>query len=126
MLASVTLRTNIFYAMSTTKLQSSSKAQFVNRFLSICDEDATVENYSLDANDSAISLQTDHYSEVTKVNTNKYKISEMINPDGSATVRNLLIQEDGTWIRKQEEIDDNGGLKMPRSKTPALMPTIAP
>lgn len=96
--------------MSTTKLQSSSRAQFVNRFLSICDEDATVENYSLDANDSAISLQTDHYSEVTKVKTNKYKVSEMINPDGSATVRNLLIQEDGTWIRKQEEIDDNGGL----------------
>jgi hypothetical protein len=97
--------------MSTTKLQSSttSRAGFVNRFLSIYDdEDATVENYSLDADDSAISLQTDHYSEVSKVISNKYKVSEMINPDGSVTVRNLLIQEDGTWIRKQEEIDDNG------------------
>jgi hypothetical protein len=93
--------------MSTTKLQSS-RHGFVNRFLSVYDEDATVENCSLDAEDSAISLQTDHYSEVSKVKTKKYKVSEMINPDGSVTVRNLLIQEDGTWIRKQEEIDDNG------------------
>jgi hypothetical protein len=106
--------------MSTTKLQSSSTAGFVNRFLSICDEDATVENYSLDADDSAISLQTDHYSEVSKVKTSKYKVSEMINPDGSITVRNLLIQEDGTWIRNQEEIDDNGQNHNRYSDIPSL------
>jgi len=64
------------------------------------------ENCSF-AEDSTLSLKTDHYSEISKITSSEFKVSEMINPDGSVTVRNLVIQEDGTWVRKQEDIDNN-------------------
>jgi hypothetical protein len=50
---------------------------------------------------------SEQYSSLTETiaSTSQYKVSEIVNPDGTVTVRNLVINADGNWECQQEERD---------------------
>ncbi|KAL3906685.1 MAG: hypothetical protein SGILL_009173, partial [Bacillariaceae sp.] len=49
--------------------------------------------------------------------TSQYKVSEIINPDGTVTVRNLVITKDGEWQCEEEERDYFQDAKEPPSSS---------
>lgn len=55
---------------------------------------------------SSRTLNTNQSSTMSSKSGNQFKVSEIVNPDGSVTVRNLLINEDGIWTKKEQKIDN--------------------
>ncbi|KAG7361548.1 PDZ domain containing protein [Nitzschia inconspicua] len=69
-----------------------------------------------DADDTSPS---EHYSTETFTPSSQYKVSEMVNPDGTVTVRNLVITVDGSWKCLQEERDYHQSSEGPSSRRSA-------
>jgi hypothetical protein len=59
---------------------------------------------------SNVTWPSDQYSSIistaeTIMSASQYKVSEIVNPDGTVTVRNLVITKDGKWECEEEERD---------------------
>ena len=48
---------------------------------------------------------TKQYSVVPNSPGSQFKVSEILNPDGSVSIRNILIAEDGSWSKEEQEIN---------------------
>jgi hypothetical protein len=57
---------------------------------------------------------SDQFSSRSDTNAlSQYKLSEIVNPDGTVTVRNLVIKDDGSWECQEEDRDCHQTLELP-------------
>lgn len=68
-------------------------------------EHVNVRFETVDDSSYASSRSLNQYSAMSDNSGSQFKVSEIVNPDGSATIRSLLINEDGLWTKQEEEID---------------------
>eukprot|EP00534_Pseudo-nitzschia_fraudulenta_P006297 CAMPEP_0201188912 /NCGR_PEP_ID=MMETSP0851-20130426/136620_1 /ASSEMBLY_ACC=CAM_ASM_000631 /TAXON_ID=183588 /ORGANISM="Pseudo-nitzschia fraudulenta, Strain WWA7" /LENGTH=166 /DNA_ID=CAMNT_0047474635 /DNA_START=89 /DNA_END=585 /DNA_ORIENTATION=- len=89
-----------------------------NRQLNFYDEDYIMADDSSDSeqsgNKSIPSVRTNQNSATSSKSGSQFKVSEIVNPDGSVTVRSLLIQEDGVWTKQEQEIDNQQAVSRDR------------
>jgi len=76
-----------------------------NREPNLYDKYTTVSGSS-HSQQSSRTLTTNQSSTMSSKSENQFKVSEIVNPDGSVTVRNLLINEEGIWTKQEQKIDN--------------------
>ena len=62
-------------------------------------------NYEQQSRRTKSNQQLPMMSEIRLKSGSQFKVSEIMNPDGSITIRNLRIEEDGIWTKEEQELE---------------------